>query len=128
MSGKRRAHLRRERVALGERDERSLAISRRKARLECKDPEHIYEARKGEKAQQIGVLDVEQRRLMEAEITRRTIDFMQRQAKASKPFYAYVSFSLMHMPTLPNREFAGKTGMATGPICLAEIRSDRARL
>jgi arylsulfatase len=52
-------------------------------------PEHIYEARKGEKAQQIGVLDVEQRRLTEAEITRRSIDFMRRQVKAGKPFYAF---------------------------------------
>jgi len=71
-------------------------------------PEQIYEARKGEKAQQVAVLDVEQRRLMEAEITRRAIDFMQRQAKAGKPFYAYVSFSLLHFPTLPNPEFADR--------------------
>jgi len=85
------------------------------------EPEPIYEARKGEKAQKIGVLDVEQRRLMEAEITRRSIDFMRRQVKAGKPFYAYVSFSLMHFPTLPNPEFAGRTGNGDWADCLAEM-------
>ena len=85
------------------------------------DPEPIYEARKGEKARKIGVLDVEQRRLMEGEITRRAIDFMRRQAKAGRPFYAYVSFSLMHFPTLPNPEFAGRTGNGDWADCLAEM-------
>ncbi len=84
-------------------------------------PEPIYEARKGDRARQVGTLDVEQRRLMEAEITRRSIDFMQRQVKAGKPFYAYVSFSLVHMPTLPNPEFAGKTGNGDWADCLAEM-------
>jgi arylsulfatase len=58
---------------------------------------------------------------MEAEITQRTVDFMQRQAKAGKPFYAYVSFSLLHFPTLPNPEFAGRTGNGDWADCLAEM-------
>ena len=53
---------------------------------------------------------------MEAEITSRTVDFIKRNASAGKPFYAYISFSQVHMPTLPNPEFAGKTGTAIGPI------------
>jgi hypothetical protein len=50
-----------------------------------------------------------------------TVDFIKRNASASKPFYAYVSFSLMHMPTLPNPEFAGKTGNGDWADCLAEM-------
>ncbi len=88
---------------------------------ETVQPQYIYEARKGEKARQIKVLDLEQRRLMEAEITRRCIDFMQRQTKLGKPFFAYVSFSLVHFPTLPNPEFAGKTGNGDWADCLAEM-------
>ena len=84
-------------------------------------PEHIYEARKGEKARQIAVLDVERRRTMEAEITSRAVEFIKRNASAGKPFYAYVSFSLVHMPTLPNPEFAGKTGNGDWADCLAEM-------
>ena len=83
--------------------------------------EPIYEARKGEKARQIAELDVENRRTMEAEITSRAVEFIKRNAKADKPFYAYVSFSLVHMPTLPNPEFAGKTGNGDWADCLAEM-------
>jgi len=84
-------------------------------------PEHIYEARKGEKPKQIAELNVETRRTMEAEITSRAVEFIKRNASAGKPFYAYVSFSLMHMPTLPNLEFAGKTGNGDWADCLAEM-------
>ncbi len=83
--------------------------------------EPIYDARKGQKAKIVGYLDVEKRRLMEGEITRRAIDFMQRQAKAGKPFFAYVSFSLMHFPVLPVPDFAGKTGNGNWADCLAEM-------
>ena len=84
-------------------------------------PEPIYEARKGEKAQQVGELNLDRRRTMEAEITGRAVEFIKRNAKADRPFYAYVSFSLVHMPTLPNPEFAGKTGNGDWADCLAEM-------
>ena len=84
-------------------------------------PEPIYEARKGEKARQIAELDVERRRNMEADITTRAVEFINRSTHAGKPFFAYVSFSLFHMPTLPNREFAGKTGNGDWADCLAEM-------
>jgi arylsulfatase A-like enzyme len=84
-------------------------------------PQHIYEARKGEKPKQIAVLDLENRRTMEAEITSRAVEFIKRNAKASKPFYAYVSSSLVHVPTLPHPEFAGKTGNGDWADCLAEM-------
>ena len=84
-------------------------------------PEHIFKARKGEAARDIGVLDVDNRRTMEAEITKRAVEFIKRNANTGKPFYAYVSFSLVHMPTLPNLEFAGKTGNGDWADCLAEM-------
>jgi arylsulfatase len=84
-------------------------------------PEPIYEARKGEKAQPVGQLDVERRRTMEAEITTRAVDFIKRNATTGRPFFAYVSFSLMHMPTLPHPEFAGRTGNGDWADCLAEM-------
>ena len=57
-------------------------------------PEWIYEVRKGEKARQVGELNVKQRRLMEEQITTRAIDFVRRSTIAGKPFLAYVLFSL----------------------------------
>ena len=84
-------------------------------------PTYIYEAHKGEKARQVAELNVDRRRTMEAEITSHAVDFIKRNANANKPFYAYVSFSLFHFPTLPNPEFAGKTGNGDWADCLAEM-------
>jgi len=83
--------------------------------------EPIYEARKGEKPRKMGELNLDQRRAMEKEITTRAIEFIKRTAHSGKPFFAYVSFSLFHMPTLPNPEFAGKTGNGDWADCLAEM-------
>jgi arylsulfatase A-like enzyme len=84
-------------------------------------PEPIYEARKGEKARQVGELNLDTRRTIEAEITDRAVDFVKRNASAGKPFFAYVSSSMVHMPTLPNPEFVGKTGNGDWADCLAEM-------
>src|SRR5262245_3368744 len=82
---------------------------------------HVMEGRKGQKSHEVVVYDLEQRRLIDAELTRRTIDFMQRNVKAGKPFYAYVPFTLVHFPTLPNPKFAGKTGHGEFADSLAEM-------
>src|SRR5262245_4131671 len=76
---------------------------------------HVMEGRKGEKSRDDVVYDLEQRRLIDAEITRRTIDFMKGSVQAGKPFYAYVPFTLVHFPTLANPKFAGKTGYGEFP-------------
>lgn len=84
-------------------------------------PEPVYEARKGGKAQQVAKLDLERHRRMDAEITTRAVEFIRRQASSGKPFFAYVSLRLLHMPTLPNPEFAGKTGNGDWADCLTEL-------
>jgi len=84
-------------------------------------PEPIYEARKGGKAQVVGRLDLDHHRGMDAEITARAVEFIRRQAALGKPFFAYLSLRLLHMPTLPNPEFAGKTGNGDWADCLAEL-------
>jgi len=85
---------------------------------------HIMEGRKGEMSRDLVIYDLDQRRRIDAEITRRTIDFMQRSVAADKPFYAYVPFTLVHFPTLPNPAFAGKTGHGDFADSLAEMDSN----
>jgi arylsulfatase A-like enzyme len=82
---------------------------------------HIMEGRKGEKSRELAVYDLDQRRLIDAECTRRAIDFMKRSVAAGKPFYAYVPFTLVHFPTLPNPKFSGKTEYGDFPHSLAEM-------
>jgi arylsulfatase len=84
-------------------------------------PQQLMEGRKGEKSREIRVYDTEQRRIIDAETTRRTIDFMQRQTQAKKPFYIYASITQPHLPTLPNPAFAGKTGNGDWADMLAEM-------
>jgi arylsulfatase len=84
-------------------------------------PEQIIEGKKGDKSRNVRVYDIEQRRIMDAEITKRTIDFMRRQTAARKPFFAYATMTQPHLPTLPNPAFAGKTGNGDWADMLAEM-------
>src|SRR4029079_18035005 len=89
-------------------------------------PEQIMEGRKGDKSRDVKVYDVEQRRLIDAEIQRRTIAFTERhaqenKAQAKKPFLPYATLTQPHLPTLPNPAFAGKTGNGDWADMLAEM-------
>jgi len=84
-------------------------------------PEHVMEGVKGEKSRSLAVYDVEQRRLIDAEITQRTVNFIGRQAEAGKPFFAYVALTQPHLPSEPNPAFKGKTGNGDWADMLAEM-------
>jgi len=84
-------------------------------------PERILECRKGEKSREVAVYDLEQRLLIDAEITRRSIGFMDRAAKEGKPFFVYAALTQPHLPALPNPAFAGKTGNGDWADMLTEM-------
>jgi len=73
-------------------------------------PDYVLEGHKGQKTQQVKEYDIEARRGIDTEITKRTIAFMRRNVLEKKPFYAYVPLTQVHFPTLPSHEFEGKTG------------------
>jgi arylsulfatase len=87
-------------------------------------PEQIMEGKKGEKSRELKDYDVTQRRLIDAELTRRSVEFIERQAKGDKPFFAYVALTQPHLPTLPNPAFTGKTGNGEWADMLAEMDSN----
>ncbi len=70
----------------------------------------VMEAEAGKTATELGVYDLEMRRLIDAEITRRMIDFCQRTVSQGRRFFAYVPLTQLHFPTLPHHDFAGQTG------------------
>jgi hypothetical protein len=74
------------------------------------------EGRKGEKSRELEMYDLEQRRLIDAEITRRTIDFMKRSVGAGKPFYAYVPFTLVHSRPCRIRSSRARPGTVIFPM------------
>jgi arylsulfatase len=71
--------------------------------------EYLMEGRKGEQPRKLRVYDTRERILIDGELTERSIDFMQRQVKASKPFFLFVPYTQTHMPVLPHPEFRGST-------------------
>jgi arylsulfatase A-like enzyme len=86
------------------------------------------EGRKGEKSRELMDYDIVQRRLIDAEITKRSVAFIERQAKAGKPFFAYVALTQPHLPSLPNPAFAGKTGNGDWADMLTEMDANVAQI
>ena len=84
-------------------------------------PSYIMEGRKGEEPTKLRVYDLNERRLIDKELTRRTIDFMTRQTKAKKPFFAFVPYTQPHMPTLPHPDFENRTGNGDFADVLAQM-------
>ena len=71
---------------------------------------YVMQGRAGAPAQKIEVYDLEMRRRIDAELTRRSIEFIEKNATEKKPFFLYVPLTQLHFPTLPHRDFAGRSG------------------
>ena len=71
------------------------------------DIPYVMEGVKGSRAEKREVYDLEMRRRIDEELTRRSCAFIQRQAVAGKPFFLYVPMTQMHFPTIPHRSFEG---------------------
>ncbi len=84
----------------------------------------IMQGKKGEKSVALNDYDIVQRRLIDVEITKRPVAFMERQAKAGKPFFIYASLTQPHLPTEPNPAFKGRTGNGNWADMLAEMDSN----
>ncbi len=73
-------------------------------------PTYIFEATRDTTPKQVKLYDLEARREIDRESTDKAKDFIKRQAKADKPFFVYLPYTQTHMPVLPSKEFAGKSG------------------
>jgi arylsulfatase A-like enzyme len=73
------------------------------------EPEPIYARKKGAKSEIVATYDAEFRAGFDRKITNWAIDFMTRSKKAGKPFYVYLPYTQVHIPPIPDPEYAGKT-------------------
>ncbi len=73
------------------------------------EPQTIYARKKGGKAEPVSAYDAEFRAGFDRKITEWAIDFMDRSHRDGKPFYTYLPYTQVHIPPIPDREFAGKT-------------------
>ena len=73
-------------------------------------PTFIFEATKNNTPKKVKKYDLEARREIDRESTDRAIDFITRKAKSDDPFFLYLPYTQTHMPVLPSKKFAGKSG------------------
>lgn len=86
------------------------------------DVPYVMEGFVGQPAKNVAPYDLEKRRLIDSELTDKTIDFMRRQAGSKQPFFAYVPLTHLHFPTLPHPDFAGRS--AVGDFADSMIEMD----
>jgi arylsulfatase len=83
--------------------------------------EYILKGSRGSVPEKVKRYDLPARREIDREITDYTKAFIKRQAKAGKPFFAYVPYTQTHMPVLPSAAFKGKSGNGNWGDVLMQI-------
>ncbi|MBV1928309.1 MAG: arylsulfatase [Gammaproteobacteria bacterium] len=82
---------------------------------------YIVESTRNKPPQRVKKYDLKSRATIDGEITTKTIEFIKKNAKSDKPFFAFVPFTHAHIPTTAHPDFAGKTGNGPYADVLAEI-------
>ena len=85
------------------------------------EPQTIYSRKKGEKAEPVSVYDAQFRAGFDRKITDWAIDFMTRAKNDDKPFYVYLPYTQVHIPPIPDPEFAGSTKRGNFPDILTQM-------
>jgi arylsulfatase len=70
----------------------------------------IQAGRRGEPARRVADYDLEMRRRIDGDLTRMAVDFVTTQGRAGRRFFLYLPLTQLHFPTLPHRDFEGRTG------------------
>ena len=97
------------------------------------DPEvvetpHILSSTKGKTPKEVKVYNRKARSEIDSELTDRAIEFMKRSVKNEKPFFAFVPYTQLHLPTLPHPDFVGATGNGRWADVLTEVDSRAGQL
>ena len=86
------------------------------------------EGRKGEPSTKVRPYRLDYRPLIDDEVTKRAIAFMERQVEAKKPFFLFVPYTATHYPTRPHPDFVGKTGNGPWADLLLQVDTYLGRL
>ena len=71
---------------------------------------YLYEGSAAGGAEPVEEYTLAKRPYIDETIEQRAIDYINRHAQSDKPFFLFVSWSLVHHPSLPHPDFAGKSG------------------
>jgi arylsulfatase len=82
---------------------------------------YIWEQKTGGVPAKVKVFDLTSRRTVDREAAHKSIDFMERNARARKPFFLFYPITQIHFPTLAHPDFAGKTGAGDIGDAMADV-------
>ena len=82
---------------------------------------YVMESKKGETPKKVMPYRLDYRPLIDRDLTDKALDFIDRQAKASKPFFVYLPYTATHFPTMPHPDYNGKTGNGAWADLLLQI-------
>lgn len=71
---------------------------------------HLLEGRRGEAVRQVEPYTLENRPLIDERIAEKSIAFIREHARGERPFFLFVSWSLVHHPYLPHPDFEERSG------------------
>jgi arylsulfatase len=84
-------------------------------------PPVILKSTKGKTPEKVKNYDLNTRKTIDAELNQHAIKFMKSNAKAKKPFFAFIPYTQPHLPPTAHPDFEGKTGNGQWADMLAEI-------
>lgn len=82
---------------------------------------YIMKGVAGQDSENFRIYDLEARRLIDEMLVERSKDWLTRQVEAEKPFFLYHPLVHLHFPTLPHKDFSGKTGQGDFADSMAEM-------
>ncbi|MFN8570983.1 MAG: sulfatase-like hydrolase/transferase [Gemmatimonadaceae bacterium] len=82
---------------------------------------YIWEQTAGADPKKVAVFDLDTRRQVDREAAHRSVDFMQRNVQAKRPFFLYYPMTQIHFPTLSHPDFVGKTGAGDIGDAMADV-------
>lgn len=80
-----------------------------------------WEGVKGQPLKSVGDFDKTAKSLIDEKIAQHTVAFIDKQAKAKKPFFIYAAFTQMHPPMNVHPDFSGKSGGGLYADILTEL-------
>jgi arylsulfatase len=82
---------------------------------------YIWEQKADGPARKVKVLDLDSRRTLDREAALKSVDFMERSARAGRPFFLFYPITQVHFPTLAHPDFAGRTGAGDIGDAMADV-------
>ena len=83
---------------------------------------HLLEGRKGEAVRQVEPYTEENRPFIDETIAKKSVAYIEEHAKQEKPFFLFVSWSLVHHPVIPHPQYEGRSD--NGPFSDVMLEHD----